>query len=912
MKRFLSFIIVFCMLFSSVNVFAVSLNYTDEDGRTIKLTDFIDTKGHWAHDQILKWADYDIIVGNNGYFMPDNPIIRGDLAIVIDRMLGLKNTTYNYFSDLYSSDYYRESILKCVSEGYINGVGNNQVNPRGNATREEVAVILCRIFKLDTSYSGSTGFKDDSSISSWARSSVYALNRLGYLNGTPDGKVNPKSNITRAEMITLLNNFADTYVPKKDNDNSGANFVSNIPKNLVMSRNISLNNSTVGRDVYLTQSSSSLNLTNTSVRGRIVCFDRVNITLDNSSVHQIYLFNGKSVITGISELVEEVYVCEYASESTLDTFPNRLVLEPGVRVKVNGVMYENITNRTKTYNGESLRAEISDEQGFVVGGPKITTGQVTLTYDNTLILENVKVTEGDNEIREVGIVWLESDKDEEPINPTYKKNDGRKRYTGAYYEPFTFELEDVEDYCTYRLYVRDRDDLYAYSTPFTIEAYTFSITMDISEEDYPSKLKADVVFRGSNVPPVRSVQVIYAEDDLYEEEQSTVGLRKYTEQYAENPTDDTRYLRYTGTVNSPTERIDGETVYIPPTAFGYIITFGDGSIINRFPILTDVVPNNVDPVKTLISGLVTFGNNRITINDSKVITNLVSVEEVGMAYKESSSSTMSKPSGNTSGWIRVVGGRNLDVKETYIFDTNIPISDTSLNTFYVPYVKTSNGYFYGEVSKVENNWLGEVGGPQIVSINNISVLNENTVAVKLTVETENSLNITDNCILTCKKNGIDNLELLYESLSTLDYARNASDNSLVLYFTGLSENTKYDLGIRLKDSLGLGSNLVNISFNTSNKINVSLSNKASAQNGDITYSVNFPNNLEYGLYLEGHSIVNDFNTVIKTSTNSNGSTVYVPNTIDTTNSKVLLVCTYSVQNGISKKEYKFNRILDLY
>ena len=102
-------------------------------------------------------------------------------------------------------------------------------------------------------------------------------------------------------------------------------------------------------------------------------------------------------------------------------------------------------------------------------------------YENTLTFKNVRVTEGDNEVKEVGVVWLESDEDEEPINPTYKNNDGRKRYTGAYYEPFTFELDDIEDYCTYRLYVRDRDGLYAYSSPITITANEFSITMDISE-----------------------------------------------------------------------------------------------------------------------------------------------------------------------------------------------------------------------------------------------------------------------------------------------------------------------------------------------------------------------------------------------------------------------------------------------
>ena len=910
MKKILSILIMFCLIFSSINIYGLNLSYTDEDGKTIKLTDFIDTKGHWAHDQILKWADYEIIKGNNGSFMPDNPIIRGDLSIIIDRMLGLKNTTYNYFSDLYSEDYYRESLLKCVSEGYINGIGNNQVNPRGNATREEVAVILCRVFNIDTSYSGNTGFKDDSSISYWARSSIYALNRLGYLNGTPDGRVNPKSNITRAEMITLLNNFADTYIPRKDNDSSGATFVSNFPRNLVTSRNIELRNSTIGRDIYLTQNTSSLNLTNTTVRGRIVLFDKNSLTLHNSSVHQIYLSSGKSTITGISELVEEVYVCDYASESTLDTFPNKLVLEPGVRVKVNGTMYENTTTRIKTYNGENLRAEVSDEQGYIVGGPKISFSGTSLSYENTLTFKNVRVTEGDNEVKEVGVVWLESDEDEEPINPTYKNNDGRKRYTGAYYEPFTFELEDIEDYCTYRLYVRDRDGLYAYSSPITITANEFSITMDISEEDYPQKLKADVIFRGSNVPKVNSVQVIYAEDDLYSEKQNTVALRKYTEQYAENPTDDTRYLRYTGTITSPSERINGEMVYTAPTAFGYIITFGDGSIINRFPILSNVIPEGIDPVNTLIAGSITFGDNRIMINDSKVVTNLVSIEEVGIAYKESSSSSSSTPSSN---WTRILGGRNLDVKESYTFDTNIPITDTSLNTFYAPYVKTSNGYFYGEVSKVENNWLGDAGGPRI-SNPSVMILDENTAVVKLSLSSSTEISDYENCIYNSYKNS----ELFngFSSYSLRDLDYHFTGSSLYLYFNNLISNSLYNINFYVKDINGLKSNICNISINTNDLVNISLMKKETSSNR-TKYLIAYPTNMSidglFNIGVDGNAILDSVVGSVESYSNLGEECIFVYDVEDLQNKKVSLTFDFYINKfTMYQKCYTFTRVFDLY
>ena len=65
--------------------------------------------------------------------------------------------------------------MRCVAAGYIAGTGTNTVSPEGFATREQVAVIIARMFNLDTGYSGNTGFKDDASIGSWAKSSIYAM-----------------------------------------------------------------------------------------------------------------------------------------------------------------------------------------------------------------------------------------------------------------------------------------------------------------------------------------------------------------------------------------------------------------------------------------------------------------------------------------------------------------------------------------------------------------------------------------------------------------------------------------------------------------------------------------------------------------------------------------------------------------
>ena len=906
MKKFCSLLLIFILLFSfSVNIFAFTTSYVDENGKNITISDFLDTQRHWAHDQILKWADYNIVQGSDGRFMPDNPIIRGDLAIIIDRMLGLNKTTYNYFRDLYSTDYYRDSVLRCVSEGYINGIGNNQVNPKGNATREEVAVILCRVFKIDTSYSGNTGFKDDSNISSWAKSSIYALSRLGYLNGTPDGKVNPKSNITRAEMITLLNNFADTYVPKTDVDKSGKTFVSNFPKNLVVSRDIVLMNSTVGRDIYLTQSVSNLTLTNSKILGNIVCFEDVKLVLTNSQVSKITLISEKSTLQGVSNGIEEVYVSDRATESTLDTFPNKLVLEPGVRVKVNGTMYENSTARIKTYYGEDLISDVADEQGYVVGGPRITAGAINHYHDNTLKITGIRITEGENDVREVGIVWLESDKDEEPINPTYKKNDGKKRYTGAYYEPFTIELEDIEDYCTYRLYVKDKEGLYAYSTPITLEAFDFDIEMSISDENYPAQLKAEVVLRGDNVPLVTAVRVSYLEEgDETLDDLNLVYLKKYIKPNDNDPTPEKEYVRYTGYLSFRSKYVNGEPVFDTPTDFGYVIDFGSGSLINNYPVLTNVLPEGMKPVSSLIGGYATFVNDKLVINNSKVVTNSISVEEVGIVYRETSSSSVGEPNNS---WTRLLGGRNIGSKETYTFNNTISISDNNLNTFYAPYVKTSNGYYYGEVIKVENNWLGDEGGPVINDNVEVKCLGDTSVLLKIPFTYNESLDFNiGTCFVSAVRDGESQDSLLYKTLS--DYTTYIDGNNLYICLDNLEKSGVYSLAFRLRDVLGLYSNVVNISFDMSNKYDLALTDKQ-INGSDVKYVLNLIENGNYDFMSSSLSTAG----VLKMEEMQYGRYVIIENYGDLSNATITVNLKYYISKGTAGyKSFDFIRTIPLY
>lgn len=69
--------------------------------------------------------------------------------------------------------------------------------------------------ELSNIYSGSN-FKDAGKISSWAVESVNALVKAGILNGRDNGNFDPKGTATRAEIATMFVKFLDAYMPQNE------------------------------------------------------------------------------------------------------------------------------------------------------------------------------------------------------------------------------------------------------------------------------------------------------------------------------------------------------------------------------------------------------------------------------------------------------------------------------------------------------------------------------------------------------------------------------------------------------------------------------------------------------------------------------------------------------------------------
>lgn len=128
---------------------------------------FTDTEGHWAASQISCWNDLGIIFGYGEMFYPNAAITRGDMAVVLDCIMGYQAKAVNPFSDLPENAYYTSVALGANAAGVLAGDGVT-VRPNAPITRQEACVLIGRALDVPTANDVS-GFLDAAEIAAWAR-----------------------------------------------------------------------------------------------------------------------------------------------------------------------------------------------------------------------------------------------------------------------------------------------------------------------------------------------------------------------------------------------------------------------------------------------------------------------------------------------------------------------------------------------------------------------------------------------------------------------------------------------------------------------------------------------------------------------------------------------------------------------
>lgn len=242
---------------------------------------FSDVEGHWAEKSIQKAEEMKVITGyENNRFMPDSYMTRAELVAIINRFLEIQSETDKYIPDVTRQDWFHSDVRKALSAGIIKGDTNGYVRPNDYVTREEAAVIMCRAFYSEADGNVDTlSFKDNDSISSWSRADILTFVKNGYITGYPDGELKPKNNITRAEIITILERIiaGDIEAPMRDKKVNG-NWIIN-------QKNSQLKNVEFFGDLIIGETAGeSLYLSNVVVNGNLVLYSPVDLQKNKVTV----------------------------------------------------------------------------------------------------------------------------------------------------------------------------------------------------------------------------------------------------------------------------------------------------------------------------------------------------------------------------------------------------------------------------------------------------------------------------------------------------------------------------------------------------------------------------------------------------------------------------------------------------
>ncbi len=163
-----------------------------------------DIESHWAKNQIQGWLDKGIVSGYpDGTFKPDATISRAEFMSIVNNAFGYTAEMPTQFSDVKTDAWYFDVLTKAAAAKYISGYADGTMKPDRPISREEAAVIIANISKLQANKDGISKLSDIASIK-WSDGSVGAVATACLMTGYPDGSFKPQGIILRGEAVAAL------------------------------------------------------------------------------------------------------------------------------------------------------------------------------------------------------------------------------------------------------------------------------------------------------------------------------------------------------------------------------------------------------------------------------------------------------------------------------------------------------------------------------------------------------------------------------------------------------------------------------------------------------------------------------------------------------------------------------------
>ncbi len=204
----------------------VSVTVTDGTGTT--------AAGETGKDGAVTLPDeyhFAYIVGyGDGTVGPDRNMTRGEAATVFARILAeyrgdsLEGGYTSKFPDVAANAWYEDYVAYLEKLGVVVGFDDGKFHAEASITREQFVTMCVRLndwMALTIYESEQAGFPD--ATGSWAAEYIHTATRNGWIVGYPDGKFHGEDEITRAEVVTIINRMlgrtADETFIRRNEDN---------------------------------------------------------------------------------------------------------------------------------------------------------------------------------------------------------------------------------------------------------------------------------------------------------------------------------------------------------------------------------------------------------------------------------------------------------------------------------------------------------------------------------------------------------------------------------------------------------------------------------------------------------------------------------------------------------------------
>lgn len=166
------------------------------------------SENEWYYDAVRFVYENGLMNGyDNNTFAPNANLSRAMLTQILYNKEGRPVSSGSSFADVTSDAWYSEAVAWAAAQGIVSGYGNGLFGPNDHITREQLAVMLWRYAGEPAATNKKLHFNDVDEVSGYALDALCWATENGIINGKGGGILDPRGQATRAQVAQMLMNY---------------------------------------------------------------------------------------------------------------------------------------------------------------------------------------------------------------------------------------------------------------------------------------------------------------------------------------------------------------------------------------------------------------------------------------------------------------------------------------------------------------------------------------------------------------------------------------------------------------------------------------------------------------------------------------------------------------------------------